>query len=395
MLVLVHAYVVAVGAIFGFPAWHAVVRYGAGPLAGANATQLVRLLRFTAAVELAAGAVSIVIAAALAPWLGARLGWSAEMQALAVPYSFALLAGMRTTPAGFLQLVRRFDLNGGWGIKAFLIAWLAAALAEWASLWIIGGLVARRHLQRQSLLGAPSNLGREIPGVWRFMLVANADVTFGDLAARIAPLVVGWALGPAAAGLFAIAQRATVVLAQPAQVLGQAAYSELAKLVATGEPPRLLRRALTRCGALALLSAAPVLITLAFLSREIVTVLGGQAFAGASAVMIWLALARTTALMAPPCSAALIAMGRPGLTMIANAGISACLLPLLPPLAIRFGLVGAGAQALLQAVVTTALLSLWCGGASPGSRQPTELSPQCIEELEITAVETAETLGLS
>lgn len=415
VLVLVHAYVVAVGAILGFPAWHAVVRYGAGPLAGANATQLIRLLRFTAAVELAAGAVSIVIAAALAPWLGARLGWSAEMQALAVPYSFALLAGVRTTPAGFLQLVRRFDLLaahsavapmvrllgaalaalGGWGLKAFLVAWLAAALAEWASLWIIGGVIARRHLQGQSLLGAPSNLGREIPGVWRFMLVANADATFGDLAARIAPLMVGWVLGPAAAGLFAIAQRATVVLAQPAQVLGQAAYSELAKLVAAGEPPRLLRRALARCGALALLSAAPVLITLAFLSREIVTVLGGQAFADASAVMIWLALARTTALMAPPCSAALIAMGRPGLTMIANAGVSACLLPLLPPLVIRFGLVGAGAQALLQAVVTTALLALFVWRASPGSRRPTELSPQCIEELEITAVETAETLGLS
>ncbi|WP_231636115.1 hypothetical protein [Novosphingobium sp. ST904] len=59
-------------------------------------------------------------------------------------------------------------------------------------------------------------------------------MTLSELAGRVAPLVVGWVLGPAMAGLYSVAQRATVIIAQPAQILGNTAYAELAHVVADG-----------------------------------------------------------------------------------------------------------------------------------------------------------------
>ncbi|MEQ1548835.1 MAG: oligosaccharide flippase family protein [Chakrabartia sp.] len=253
VLVLVNYFAMLVGGIIAFPGWHAIVRYGVGPAENDHA-KLIRLLRFTGAIELLGGVTAVLAAAILAPLLGPRLGWSAEAQALAIPYSFAVLATVRATPGGYLQILRRFDLLGihnvvtpvmrligtlvvvlfGLGLTGFLVAWLIAALVESASLWIAAIYLARRHMLDEPLLGAIGDVRHEHDGLGRFMVIANTDIMLSDLAGRLTPLIVGWALGPAAAGLYSIAHRATIVISQPAQILGQAAYAELARLVARG-----------------------------------------------------------------------------------------------------------------------------------------------------------------
>jgi O-antigen/teichoic acid export membrane protein len=190
------------------------------------------------------------------------------------------------------------------------------------------------------------------------MLAANADVTLTELAARIAPLFVGWIMGPVAAGLYAVAQRATVVIQQPAQIMGQAAYAELARLVANGGSGAALRSALLRCAAVALVAAIPVLLILAAFGREVAVALGGHAFAGAAGLILLLAIARTAWLIAPPASSTLTALGRPTLSVAANLAINLGLLPLLPLMMLLFGLAGAGWHAILQGAGASLLLLL-------------------------------------
>lgn len=378
-LVLVHAYTITVGGIVNFPGWHAVVRFGAQAAAADDRPRMLRLLRLTAAVELSAGALAVVVAAALAPLLGPHLGWPPVVLAFATPYSLAVLASVRSTPAGYLQLKRRFDLLGlhnavapgvrllgagaaawaGWGLPGFLVVWLAAALCEWAALWIMGLWVARRDLAAHRLVGGLRGVVNENPGLWRFMIAANSDVTFGELAGRLAPLTVGWMLGPASAGLYAVAQRASVVIAQPAQVLGQAAYAELARLAAEHGGMGRLRGALLRCVGVALLTAAPVTVLLLVFAPQVARLLAGEAFVGAAGIIVWLALARTILLAGPPSSAALVAMGRPGLSVTANLVSSLGLLPVLVLLLRRFGLAGAGVHAVGQAAVAVAFLAVF------------------------------------
>lgn len=380
VLILVHTYVMTVGGIIEFPGWHALVRYGAQAVANDDRPRLGRLIAFAASVELAAGVLAVAVAAILAPIVGPRLGWSPTAIAFALPYSLAVLASIRSTPAGYLQLLGRFDLLG-WhnvvaplvrlvgsvivimthgGLKGFLIAWLIAALAEWAAMWALGAYAARGRLGRADFQGGLGRVTRENDGLWRFMIGANADVTVTELAARIPPLALGWMVGADAAGLYALAQRITAVLSQPAQIFGQAAYVELARLAVQGDRAR-VRATLQRAILVAFAAAAPICLGVALFGRRIADIVAGPGFERAAGLMVWLALARTLMLAAPPSSAALTALGRPGLSVTANLLGGVGLLLLLPPMLGWLGLAGAGAHAMLQAVVTVALLGACVG----------------------------------
>lgn len=377
LLVLVHGYVTAVCGIVEFPAWQAIVRYGAEAHEQGASNRLVRLLRFGALVELSGGVVAIMAAMVLAPLVGPHLGWPPETVAFAIPYSFAVLGSVRSAPAGYLQLIGRFDLIGlhnlaqplvrlvgavlawamGWGLKGFLAAWLVAALAEFAVLWAMGLWCAYRWLGGALFRPERGSAAADNAGIWRFLIASNADVTLSELAGRIAPLIVGWVLGPAMAGLFAVAQRATVIIAQPAQILGNTAYAQLARMVAAGQGGAPLRRTLARVVGIALLAAAPVVIVVALFPTPIVTLLAGDAFRAAGGLMVILVGARMIAIVGPPCSAALSAMGHPALSMSANLFASLVFLPILPWMLHHGGLAGAGAQAVGQAILASALLA--------------------------------------
>lgn len=376
MLILMHAYVTMMCGLVEFPVSQAIVRYGAHALDSGDPGRLAKLLRFTAIVEGIGGACAILVIALLSSVVGPGLGWSETAQSFAVFYSFAALGSLRSAPAGYLQLMRRFDLLGlhnavaplvrlvgaaivaltGYGLKGFLIAWLIAAVAEWAVLWLLGLVLARRQLLPGFHRGEVTGVTAENPNIWSFMVAANADTTLGGLAGRLAPLIVGWVLGPAAAGLYAVGQRATVIVAQPAQLLGMSTYAEFARLVASGAAGPAIRHTLARVIGIAMLAALPVMFLIILFAKQLVTVLVGTRFIGATEVMIWLVVARVIFLTAPPSSAALLSMGFPGRSVIANLSTSLGLLPLLPIMMHGFGVAGAGMQAVIQAIIGSALL---------------------------------------
>jgi O-antigen/teichoic acid export membrane protein len=388
VLILLHGYTITIGGIVNFPGWHAVVRYGAMARAKDDTPRMMRLLRTVGIVEFAAGALAILCAVVLAPIIGPRLGWNQTALDFSEIYSLAVLASVRSTPAGLLQLLRRFDLLGihnivapairlvgaavalslDAGLHGFLIAWLVAALAECGVLWAMGLVVARRAFGRHPLIAGVRGVGRENPGIWRFMMAANADVTFGELAGRVAPLTVGWILGPAAAGLYAVAQRVTVIFAQPAQILGQAAYAELARLAAGHARGAAIRHALLRCIAIAFAAALPVLALLLVFSVPILGLIAGKGFEGAAAVMLLLALARVIQLAGPPASSALVALGHPSASVAANIVSSVGMWPLLPLFMWKWGLSGAGAQAIIQSFAAMLLLSIFAWKATSPAR---------------------------
>ncbi|WP_132386399.1 lipopolysaccharide biosynthesis protein [Novosphingobium sp. PhB165] len=376
VLVLVHAYVTTVCGIVEFPSWQAVVRYGAEAQQKNEPHRLVRLLRFGAKVELIGGALAILSAMLLVPLVGPHLDWPPKAMAFAPFYAFAVLGSVRSTPAGYLQLCGRFDLLGlhnlvqpvvrlggaliviafGWGLRSFLVAWLLAALAEFAVLWAMGLWVAARELGSALWDPEQGDPAEENEGIWRFLIASNADVTLGELTGRVAPLVVGWVLGPAMAGLFSVAQRATVIIAQPAQILGNTAYAELSHVVASGRGGKALRRILGKIVVIGLLAAAPVVLVVALFPQQILHLLAGKAFTEAAGVMIVLVLARAIALIGPPCSSAISALGHPARSMSANLFASLVFLSAMPWLLHQYGLMGAGIQALGQAILASGLL---------------------------------------
>ncbi len=379
VLVLVNAYAVLVGSVLAFSGFHGVVRYGGIALEAGNSAGFARIVRFMAVIELGCGLVAVIVAALLVPLIGPRLGWSPDTIRIAIPYSLAVIATVRATPQGLLQIAERFDLIGlhqavsplirlvgalgvwfaGGGLVGFITVWLVAAVAEGVAMWGFGLIAWRKLAAGEPLRGPWRGAARDSEGLQRFILITNFDITVRELAPNLAPLTVGWLLGPAAAGLLALTQRATSLLAQPTVLLSQASYAVLAAQVARGDLAG-LRHTVWRSAGIALAVAMPIVLVLALAGDALLVLLGGASFGGGTMLLILIAGARTAGLASAPLASGLTALGLPGRSMTVGLVTSLALYPLLPLLLWSFGTDGAGWHALLQnGIAIVALVAMF------------------------------------
>lgn len=376
VLVLVNAYAVLVGSVVAFSGFHGVVRYGALALERGDHAGFAQVVRFLAVVEIAFGIVAVLVAALLAPVVGPRLGWSPDTVRLATFYSLAVVATVRATPQGLLQIAGRFDLIGahqavsptirlvgalgvwlaGGGLHGFILVWLAAAVAEGVAMWALSVTAWRQLAGGEPWRGVWRGAARRTDGLMRFAMTTNLDITVRELAPNLAPVTIGWVLGPAAAGLFALAQRATALIAQPTVLLSQASFAVLADQVAKGQLAA-LRQTVWRSAGIALAVAVPIVAVLAGIGGRFLTLLGGATFAGGTTLLILVAASRTAGLASAPLAAGLSALGRPGRSMAVGLAANLALYPLLPVLLWADGTDGAGWHALIQGLFAATALA--------------------------------------
>ena len=378
VLVLVNGYAVFIGSLIAFSGFHGVVRYGALAMEAGDPARLARIVRFMALVEGFFGLLALAVAVIAVPFVGPKLGWSADAMRIAIPYSLAVFSNVRATPQGLLQIAGRFDLVGlhqavspmirlvgtlivwasGGGLNGFLIVWLLSSIAEGAAMWLFGLVAWRKLASGQKLVGPWRGLMRDGEGFGRFILVTNFDISLRELAPNLAPLTIGWMLGPIAAGLFSLAQRATALLQQPAILLAQASYAVLADLVAKRNLAQ-LRRTVWRSALLAGTIASPIVLAFWLAGDHLLPLVGGKTFRGGVAIVTLVAGARLAALIASPIAAGLTALGRPQRSMMVTLATNLALYPLLPVLIWGLGLHGAGLHALVQNVIATGMLILF------------------------------------
>ncbi len=329
VLTLISGYATLVGGVVAFSGWHGLVRYGSEALEAGSHDRLLRVTRLMTLIELGFGIAACVVAALLAPVIGPHLGWPPRATEFAVIYSLSIFGTVRATPQGLLQLAGRFDLIGahqmlsplvrligsvivwlaGGGLIDFLVVWLISALAEGAGMWLLGLWAFRRMRLDGRFLGPVDGVLKENAGLLPFIVTTNLDLTLRDLAPRIAPLTVGGLLGPAAAGILALIQRACSMLQQPAALLGQASYAVFAQLIAAGDIAA-LRRTVWRGAAAVVAGTIPVVILFALWGGPILRLIGGRSFSGGELLLVLVAASRSLLLVTPPFSAALTAMGR-------------------------------------------------------------------------------------
>jgi O-antigen/teichoic acid export membrane protein len=377
VLVLVNGYAILIGSLVAFSGFHGVVRYGALAIEAGDHGRLAGIVRLMSLVELGCGAVAVVVAAAGAPLVGKHLGWTPREVQFAVVYSLAVLGTVRATPQGLLQLAGRFDLIGihqtiwpivrligavtawftGAGLLGFLGAWLASALIEGVSMWLLAWPSWRRLTRSAPMRGPWRGVASANDGFTRFILITNFEITLRELAPNLAPVTIGWVLGPAAAGLFALAQRASQILAQPAVLLGQASYAVLAELAARGEVGR-IRETVWRGVAMMAGASIVILLILAGLGDRLLIAIGGASFAGGGALLLLVSAGRATTLATTPITSALTAMGYPDKSVTVALITNIALYPALPPLLWCLGAAGAGWHAALQGAVATLLLTV-------------------------------------
>ena len=368
-LILIHSYVKLVGGLTKFQSWQAVIHYGAASLEKDRPKDLQGLIKFTTALDLASAVIGMALAMSLAGVAGAMLGWDAGTVSLVMVYSLLIAVTIKATPTGVLRLFDRFNLLAmqaplspavgligvsiayvlDGGLIAYLCAWFAAGMAESAALVILGW----RELGRQGLLAdldlSLRGLTKPHGGLWRFVWAANIFTSLSAAASHLITLMLGWLLGPMAAGLFRIASQFASVLVVPAAILRRSIYPEFAKLTAKGDP-RLVRKLMLRAGLISGSVAVVIVLVLALISEPLIRLIVGEAYVAAADLLVLLAAASAVMLYGFAIEPVFFALGRPGIMLRLSVIVAALNLVLIFLLAAEYGLIGAGYAALASTV---------------------------------------------
>lgn len=374
---LVHAYATFFGTLLALSGFHGIVRYGAQSLKTSDYDDLWGLIRLLALIEIAMALFAICCAILLSPWAASLLQLNSTAAQFVGFYTLAILATVRTTPQGVLQLADRFDLIGmqqaampvarligvailwwmNMGLTGFLVVWLVAALLEGLSMWILAYDVARKRGWISATPRSPRAILSHHAGLIGFVGVTNVDLTLRDLAPKATPLIIGWMLGPIATGLFVLSQRASAVLIQPAQMLSQASYSVIAKLAVEH---RYLQAHIAVRSSISIAAACALVVAGIFFmfSEQILHLLAGSEFAAAGELLVMIGFAAAILTVAPTLSAATNAFGYPGRGTTINLFCSLGTLPLLILFLWKLGINGAGVHALLQSALFSLLLGI-------------------------------------
>ncbi len=375
-LALIHGTVYGISQLLRLHNWPTVVRYGALARHDDDLPRLTRLIAFTLRWDMLAAVLSLVLLQVFLPVIARWYGLPpAMLDAFAlyaltivlmvpVPSHYGILRlfgqfrqiGFQATIEPMLRLFGTLYLwfNDG-TLTQFLIVWAAATvLSRLCLFWR-----AWSELRRQCVPLGTCLKGQwrsDEVGIWPFITSGTYVQTLQAMQSTLSLMLVGGLLGPAAAGVFRIAQQLATVLVKPTQkLLAPTIYPEFAQAVAAHDHAA-LRRTMWRCARLATALSAVLLGVLALAGPTIIHLVGGPGYEAAYAPMLWLAVAGALMVAVFPLEPALSASGhmRPivGSQSVALMSYVAAMLTLVP----SHGLVGAGIASAIAALCQMLLI---------------------------------------
>ncbi len=370
VLMLIHAYAMLVSGLCRCNVYHALVRYGAACVADGRRHDLQGLLLFGLLVELAGMLAACGLALVALGWLGPLLGLPDDVATTALWYCTVVILANAATPGGILRLLDRFDLvawsrpvtpglrlagclaawGAGAGLGVFAAIWALAAAVEALVLWATAVRVLRGGGWLQPFAWRLRGLVRPHPGLWRMVLWTNLQGSLGLASGRLATILVGALLGPAAAGLYTVAYQAAALIERPLLLLKRVIDPELARLVASRDRASLGRLYCRSLGFSALV-ALPLLVLFATFGDRLLALFVGERFAAAHGLLILLALKTTILALVMPSAGLLIMLGEAGRLFAAQLVGRSLQLVGLVVLVPALGLAGAGVAAAAAAAL--------------------------------------------
>lgn len=378
VLALIHGTVFGLSQLMRLHNWPAVVRYGAMALHASDTDRLTRLIGFTFRLDITAAVGSMLLLqlliGPLAHWFG--LPDDAHMMLRIYALSIVMMIPV-PTHYGILRLFERFKQIGIQSmiepmlrLTGTVYLWLThGSLNEFLALWLFATIVSRialfhrawrelaRHGIRFRSCVRSSRWRSDEGGIWKFILSGSYINGLQTSESNISLILVGGLLGPAAAGVFRIAQQLATILVKPTQkLLAPAIYPEFAKAVASNDH-HALRETMLRCAAVAAGLALLVLGLLALLGHHVITLMVGADYQSAYTPMLWLAAGGVITVSVFPMEPALSASGHMRPLVVAQTSALLMYIASMVLLLPVYGLVGAGMASLVSATTLGLLVS--------------------------------------
>lgn len=377
VLTLIHGTVLGLSQLMRLHNWPAVVRYGSMALHAGDTARLTRLIGFTFRLDVTAAITSMLLLQLLIGPLAHWFGLAPDTHSMLRLYALSIVMMIPVpTHYGILRLFEQFKQIGIHSmiepmmrllgtlylwythgpLAAFLALWLVATIVSRVALFIRAWReLARRGIRFHDCLST-SRWHSDEPGIWKFILSGSYITGLQTSESNISLMLVGGFLGPAAAGVFRIAQQLATVLVKPTQkLLAPAIYPEFAKLVASDNRHH-LPRTMLRCAMVAAGLAAIVLALLGGFGHAIITLMVGADYLAAYDPMLWLACAGAITVALFPLEPALSASGHMRPLVIAQTLALGVYVVSMTQLLPAYSLIGAGMASLLSSFTSGVLL---------------------------------------
>ncbi|MEO9636326.1 MAG: oligosaccharide flippase family protein [Parasphingorhabdus sp.] len=361
-------------AILKLQTWQAVVQFGV-PYLLAGQNQAFRKLSFQNFwIEFIGGLVACGALWLMLPYGASQFAWSDPVVSAIMGYGIIVFLSVRSTPIGILRAQDRFGGNAFgdaiipivrfigafflWlttpSMTGFLIVW---GLSEFIS-FIVMWLLVWRHRDSVHPLSSETAIAASPPSrteFLAFLLFTNLAYLVNVIRERLVVVIVGFFVGPAAAGLFRLADQLANSLNRLAEVFARPLFAELSRLFAVGQSQE-LRALFWRSLRVSALSGAVLFIGLLLLGQYLISFISGPEYLAAFPILLLLGASTIISLAGLGLEPLLQAAGRARNALMARvAGLVALglLMALFLPM---FGTIGAAWVMLISAVLTTIIL---------------------------------------
>lgn len=380
VLVFVHALAVTIAHLARFQIWQAILRYGAQALEMGDTPRLQRLICFALGLEAVAAAAGTVLMIVLAgplldlSGMDAGLADMVRLYGLCVPFMV-----LSSVPLGVLRLYERHDLLSWQSVimpairfaGVLALFWAGAGVAGFIALWFASVIIARSVQGGMALsvlkakgglagfrISWPAADNRE-EGLWRFALGTQLASSLNITTLQLGTLLAGILLGPAAAGIYRLAQQVADILVKPVNKLLVPAISpDMAWMSARRDwsgRAAMVAKSMGLAGAL----AVAFFLILIFAGEWVLTLIGGAGFAPAYPVLLALAGAGVVQAATFPLEPMLTGAGHMRAVVTSRAAAFLVYISGIGVLTDRFDVLGAGLAAVLYAFVTALLAGVF------------------------------------
>ena len=375
ILILIHAYTVTVRDFVALKTSQCVVRYGAICLESNAREDFQKLVKFTMLLDIGFCVVGALAGILAVPVVGPWFGVTPELIPAATIYCLMILFNFKATPQGLLRLFNRFDLIALMlmviptirligacaayffyqDVSAFLFFWFIAGAAQCLGIVYFGWREFRHRGFSKGMNLELRHLTRPHQGILSFIGTSHVHRTLYISTVHIATLIVGFLMGPVAAGLFKIAQEASSVLLKPAQLFNETVYPEMAK-IAVNRNYRRLWSIITHSALVAGAMAGVILLVIFVFGQSMLSLFFGAEYINAYDVLILLMIAAAIMMTTFALDPALYSIGRPDISMNIRIVTTILHISVMVLLLQEIGLVGAGIAAVAGNLATALLL---------------------------------------
>lgn len=358
VLIVIQSYAKAISDFVKFQTWQLVVQYGTPALASQNLEKFRDVISFSFGLDIASGAVAVIVGMLLLPLLSHSLGLDADHFWLAMFYCTLIPSLVAATPTGILRAVDRFDLIavqqatrpflralgsvisylGDFGFAGFVITWYASNIIGGSLYWWFAWRELRRRGISQALRPRLFAAAGSIKGAWSFVWTTNVAHSIWAARNSCSAVLVGVVLGPAAAGLFKIAMTFFDAAGTPAKMLEKSFYPEIMRL-----DPRTKRPWLLGLKSAFLAGGIGILVALAVIAvgKPLISLVFGHSYLRAYDLIQVMLCAIIVSMIGFPQESLLFMAGKQRAFLVAQTAASGSYIVLLMVFSDYFGVTGA------------------------------------------------------